>query len=57
MTIKSTLIGLATGLLALLAVGSCGNDGKQAYLQQQVRQTLQDNNLSVWRVDMIVCWS
>ena len=53
MTIKSTLIGLATGLLALLAVGSCSNDGKQAYLQQQVRQTLQDNNLSVWRVDTL----
>ena len=53
MTIKSALIGLATGLLALLAVGSCSNDGKQAYLQQQVRQTLQDNNLSVWRVDTL----
>ena len=53
MTIKSTLIGLATGLLALLAVGSCSNDGKRAYLQQQVRQTLQDNNLSVWRVDTL----
>ncbi len=47
---KPTLIGIiAAGLLGLFVAG-CSDDSGHEYLEQQVRQALQDNNLSVWQV-------
>ncbi|WP_156496673.1 hypothetical protein, partial [Alcanivorax sp. HI0083] len=50
---KPTLIGIiAAGLLGLFVAG-CSDDSGHEYLEQQVRQALQDNNLSVWQVESL----
>ena len=50
---KPTLIGIiAAGLLGLFVAG-CSDDSGHDYLEQQVRQALQDNNLSVWQVESL----
>lgn len=52
MRTKPTLIGIAVGLLGLFVAG-CSDDNGHDYLEQQVRQALQDNNLSVWQVESL----